>query len=633
MNDLQPVRFSGVGNLPVSVRMPVSADDHSIAICLTLYNENISLFQPTLVSIIASIDALSVRDPRYRRAMICVVVDGRAHVSMCVRSYLATFGLVDATPEDQSLAAAISECQLDPGATDIEDAHPLRRDAFASVPITLRVIEKVENVGKLDSHWWFYQTVCTDYNPSYCFQVDTGTVLAPIALTEICATFDTEPDTAAIAGNILTAPEAGGDLLYDFQCGDFAVQKAIRWPSEILSGYLSVIPGQFSGVRWSALSRDIGDGTPSPKDRYLRGRTCETATEKMMYLAEDRVLGVELLTHRGAQNQLQYAPYATCHTDACDSVEELLKQRRRWLNGNMICRMTMITTVLKSVADRSQSASRRMSIAMTVLNLCVQHLLEWFLPLVHVLLLAITWHSLTVLAQGGNPLAAGAFGLIALVWVSPALLAVTGQLQKWPKARVQWLMRLVIVDFLVIAGINVIGISQHPALITYAYLLAMPFIIGIAVFLSALMLNRELIAPLRRSILPFVMLAPALWLMLSCFAFFNLHDGSWGTKGLSQLGTIRRGYHAKVTAELRRLRLGVVFGWLASNLALGGGIIAGGYLASSIAAVGALQVILILSGLVGVVSLRAKRVSRSGKGRPIGSMPRLYAGRKRNQHL
>lgn len=606
------------------VALPV--DHKSIAICVTLYNESIDLFRPTFQSIITGIDVLSANDPQYRRAIICVIVDGRSDMPESVASYLKTLGLTDVVPSDQPVPVAVSECQLAPKI----GAHPAHRDVFAHLPITVRVIQKEENVGKLDSHWWFYETVCIDFSPNYCFQIDAGTVLADHALTEMCATFEAERNTAAIAGGILIKPGSNSDLVHHFQCGDFAVQKTIRWPSELLSGYLSVIPGQFSGVRWSAMSRKIDGDGQSPKDRYLRGRQCGTAAEKMMYLAEDRVLGLELLSQPGAQNHLQYASHATCHTDACNTVEELLKQRRRWLNGNLICRFSMAKAVLRSIGDHSQTISRRFSMATTLLNLWVQLLLEWFLPLVHVLLMAITWHSLSLLSGGAKAASITTFTLIAVIWFLPTLLAIAGRLQKWPKPRVQILMKLVILDFLLIAGINGIGVSQRPDLIAYVYLLCMPVILGITALLSAMVLNRDLIAPLRRSVLPFVMLAPAIWLMLSCFAFFNLHDASWGTKGLSRLRNIRAGQEARIIRELRWLRLGVVLGWLISNLLLGVVIVLGGFLPLSVTAIGGLQLVMILSGLAGAIAMRATRASRSGKNGATGFLRQFFTGGFRN---
>jgi hypothetical protein len=53
-----------------------------------------------------------------------------------------------------------------------------------------------------------------------------------------------------------------------------------------------------------------------------------------MYLAEDRILGFELLTVPGKKWRMRYIKGAVAHVDPVDDLEGLIKQRRRWLNGS-----------------------------------------------------------------------------------------------------------------------------------------------------------------------------------------------------------------------------------------------------------------------------------------------------------
>lgn len=58
--------------------------------------------------------------------------------------------------------------------------------------------------------------------------------------------------------------------------------------------------------------------------------TCAEANE---YLAEDRIMCLQIYIKIGDGNTLAYVPDAKAFTDAPDSMMVLMKQRRRWMNG------------------------------------------------------------------------------------------------------------------------------------------------------------------------------------------------------------------------------------------------------------------------------------------------------------
>lgn len=53
-----------------------------------------------------------------------------------------------------------------------------------------------------------------------------------------------------------------------------------------------------------------------------------------MYLAEDRILCLGIVSQLGKDYKLLYWPYARAYTDAVDDFIELLLQRRRWINSS-----------------------------------------------------------------------------------------------------------------------------------------------------------------------------------------------------------------------------------------------------------------------------------------------------------
>lgn len=64
-----------------------------------------------------------------------------------------------------------------------------------------------------------------------------------------------------------------------------------------------------------------------------------TPYEANMYLAEDRIMCIELLTKRDNHWTMEYIKGATAATDVPVSVINLVNQRRRWLNGALLCSM------------------------------------------------------------------------------------------------------------------------------------------------------------------------------------------------------------------------------------------------------------------------------------------------------
>ena len=85
--------------------------------------------------------------------------------------------------------------------------------------------------------------------------MDAGTASHRNALHILQKTLEADPTLGALASRVQTLkPYSPTNILLAWQYADFFVQKILDWPAEVLSGYLTVIPGQFSIVRWSALS-------------------------------------------------------------------------------------------------------------------------------------------------------------------------------------------------------------------------------------------------------------------------------------------------------------------------------------------------------------------------------------------
>ena len=213
--------------------------------------------------------------------------------------------------------------------------------AICTGEVDFAICVKDENRGKLHSHALFFQWICPELRPELCYQLDAGTVVEADAVSKLVAYMDERPDVAAAASRILTpTPHGAASTLSIWQYMDFVMQKAVTWPTEVASGYLSVIPGQFCVFRWSAVSAPSSDDDETrPFDAYLRGLNAIAPLERVMFLAEDRVFGNEIVLARDKSWRIGYCPAAEATTDACDTFGELLRQRRRWQNSALAVRL------------------------------------------------------------------------------------------------------------------------------------------------------------------------------------------------------------------------------------------------------------------------------------------------------
>jgi len=127
---------------------------------------------------------------------------------------------------------------------------------------------------------------------------------------------------------------------------------------ESLFGFVSVLPGAFCTFRWAAISGD-------PLKSFFKGldKDNHTAKEANMYLAEDRVMCLEILRKYSEDWVLRYVPGCRALTDPPDSVIGLIKQRRRWTNGSMFASWYVIDH-LNMINRSGHSCMRRFALSM-----------------------------------------------------------------------------------------------------------------------------------------------------------------------------------------------------------------------------------------------------------------------------
>lgn len=136
---------------------------------------------------------------------------------------------------------------------------------------------------------------------------------------------------------------------YLVQCSQFYEYKMGHTPDkacESFFGFTQVLPGAYSVFRWSAIKG-------GPLDAFFRNVTrteTPTCAEANEYLAEDRIMCLEIYTKINCGFKLAYVPDAKAFTDAPPDLMTLMKQRRRWMNGAFFGTKKVIGNVVNMIS-------------------------------------------------------------------------------------------------------------------------------------------------------------------------------------------------------------------------------------------------------------------------------------------
>ena len=158
---------------------------------------------------------------------------------------------------------------------------------------------------------------------------------------------------------------------------EYQTSNILDRPFESVFGFIPILPGGFSAYRYVALWNDKnGQG---PLQKYFAGEMMRdlNAGTANMYLAEDRILGFELMSKRNCRWISQYVKSASADTDIPDRVPEFFLQRRRWLNGGFFAAIYAITHFYQ-IWKSSHNVMRKFVLLMAIIYHTVKTLFAWF---------------------------------------------------------------------------------------------------------------------------------------------------------------------------------------------------------------------------------------------------------------
>ncbi|KAF9431630.1 Chitin synthase, class 1 [Entomortierella beljakovae] len=318
-------------------------------IVLTMYNEDEVLFTRTMHGVMKNIRHLTTRDrsrmwgpDAWKKVVVCIVSDGRSKINPKTLNVLASMGvyqdgvaknMVNDKPVTAHIYEYTTQITVDPemGRSGAEKGY---------VPVQILFCLKEKNAKKLNSHRWFFNAFGQVLKPNVCVLIDVGTRPGSTSIYHLWKAFDLNSNVGGACGEICAMLGPGGRELISplvaSQNFEYKMSNILDKPLESVFGYISVLPGAFSAYRYRALQNDpSGVG---PLEKYFLGEKHHGSDANIftanMYLAEDRILCFELVAKRNAAWVLQYVKSAYGETDVPDTVAEFISQRRRWLNGS-----------------------------------------------------------------------------------------------------------------------------------------------------------------------------------------------------------------------------------------------------------------------------------------------------------
>ena len=547
---------------------------------ITAYNEPGESLLSSLAGIKQNLDYLvhAGQEAMAKQIKICLIFDGRQKMSSSIISLLASLDLcyLEEIEKDKELYIFQNHLKLEKISQLTNSISPgeLRKnnwlrtyqaaqkynpvltevEGLDSVPVIICIKEK--NQGKLNSHWWLFQVLGRATKAKYCIQMDIGVCPTMKNVFHFWNSMETQPQMGGIVGTILLPNTFRlWHLMSLWQVGWFFYGCILERGVFQMFGQLDVFTGQFYLLRLSALNeinREIYEETQhtTPLEYYFEGLKTDILSilKSNMFLNEDKVITFAISTVLKKKWQFAFHPPSISITEECEMITELLKQRRRWINGAFTSNLLEVKPTLVYLFNPHGQWLNKIYLCAKLLLKQLETLYTWLtlstlIILYHVIILRIQelLNDIPYISHIGVFLSiSGFFLLMAYLFT-----CIANRFQ-----RSLYFANIILFSIpLVALPITELVMGSYFGIIFYS----VPIIVLAAVgFLYSPVLGLDI---LRQFSFSSLINFPTTTL-LAIYAFCNINDCSWGTKGLQQ--------------KKRSLSFKIIFLsiWLCSNAAL-----------------------------------------------------------------
>ncbi|KAF8322251.1 glycosyltransferase family 2 protein [Clavulina sp. PMI_390] len=576
-----------------------------LLVAVTSYNEDKILYARTLHGVMLNIrDIVKNKSSRYwkkttedgipgwQRITVALICDGLAPMDKDVLDLFATVGvyqdgIMKSKVDEKDTVAHIFEytTQLSVDATPTL-VIPHGDDPNNLVPVQLILVIKQKNQKKINSHRWLFNAIGRHLQPEICVLIDAGTKPGAKSIYYLWEAFYNDKNLAGACGEIHAMIKGGKKLLNPLvaaQNFEYKMSNILDKPLESSFGYVSVLPGAFSAYRFKALQgrplEQYFHGDHSLADRLgKKGVYGMSIFRANMYLAEDRILCFELVAKQGDQWTLSYVKPSKAETDVPEAAAELIGQRRRWLNGSFAASVYSLWHFFRFYKS-GHNPIRMFFFHIQALYNIISLIFSWFA-------LANIWLTFDIVISflpkqdppiylfGTNTITTWVNDSFKWIYLGVLALQFVLALGNRPKGeRFAYLATLCIFAFLSLylivcsfwltvkafQSLSLSGKTTIAAKLGYllsgtsgTLLAALAATFGIYLFSSILYADPWHIVT---SMPQYLLLAMSFTNVLNVYAFCNLHDVSWGTKGsdkaevLPQVNSKKKGGDAHGVVE------------------------------------------------------------------------------------
>lgn len=495
----------------------------------------------------------------WQKIVVCIICDGRSKVDSRVLLILEQMGIFDPN-------IIMERCQ---DFSNSEKSHPVKCHLFettsqtvidedfrpksflqGTMPIQYCLVLKEHNCKKLNSHKWLFRAMAPKLNPKICVLIDVGTKpKGRLSLYNLWKSFDRNPDIGGACGEICVMMGKGcskgksfANPLISAQYFEYKMSNILDKSLESCFGYISVLPGAFSAYRWEAL-KDISH-KEGPLVAYFKGEnrdeqiSSNNVFEANMYLAEDRILCLELVGKRKAKWLLHYCSEAQAETDVPSSVAEFISQRRRWLNGTFFCQVYAIAHLSRFWRTR-HNFFRKLALTFEFLYIGLNLIFNWF-AIANFYLAFYLLTEQAFVPKNGNSSKSSFFDIVRLLYVSIIIATFLCSLGNRPQgSKFIYMGSMIIFGLLMVYMLVIISILIAESIEeSNSWILeggtsrdvVISLLSTYGVFAVSSLINGQFIS-IMSCLIQYLLLLPSYINILNVYAFCNSHDVSWGTKG------------------------------------------------------------------------------------------------------